>query len=71
MDSRRWVPTPNADVIYSMSYLNLKDTGPLVVAAPANVIGIFTDFFQQTITDVGAVGPDRGRGGPYLLLPPG
>ncbi len=70
MDSRAWVPTPNADVIYSMSYLDLKETGPLVVAAPPNVIGMFTDFFQNTITDVGAIGPDRARGGLYLLLPP-
>ena len=70
MDSRAWVPTPNADVIYSMSYLDLKETGPLVIAAPPKVIGMFTDFFQRTITDVGAVGPDRARGGLYLLLPP-
>lgn len=70
MDARTWVTTPNADVIYSMNYLDLKDTGPLVVAAPSNVIGMFTDFFQRTITDVGAVGPDRARGGLYLLLPP-
>jgi hypothetical protein len=71
MDSRCWVPTPNADVIYSMSHLDLKKTGPLVVAAPPNVIGMLTDYFQRTITDVGAVGPDRARGGLYLLLPPG
>jgi hypothetical protein len=70
MDSRTWVPTPNADVIYSMSYLDLKKTGPLVVNAPPNVIGMFTDFFQRTLTDVGAIGPDRARGGLYLLLPP-
>jgi hypothetical protein len=70
MDSRCWVPTPNADVIYSMSYLDLKKTGPLVVAAPRDVIGMFTDFFQRTITDVGLIGPDRARGGLYLLLPP-
>ncbi|MDH1013091.1 DUF1254 domain-containing protein, partial [Pseudomonas nicosulfuronedens] len=70
MDARTMVPTPNADVIYSMSYLDLKQTGPLVVKAPANVIGMFTDFFQRTLTDVGAVGPDRARGGLYLLLPP-
>lgn len=70
MDSRCWVPTPNADVIYAMSYLNLKESGPLVVAAPPNVIGMFTDFFQRTITDVGLIGPDRARGGLYLLLPP-
>ncbi|MAZ89587.1 MAG: hypothetical protein CL693_18290 [Cellvibrionaceae bacterium] len=71
MDSRAWVPTPNADVIYAMSYLDLKKTGPLVVAAPARVIGMFTDFFQRTLTDVGPAGPDRGQGGLYLLLPPG
>ncbi len=70
MDSRCWIPTPNADVIYSMNYLDLKETGPLVIAAPPGVIGMFTDFFQRTITDVGAIGPDRGRGGLYLLLPP-
>ena len=63
---------PIADIMYSMSYLDLKETGPLVVAAPPGVIGMFTDFFQRTITDVGnAIGPDRGRGGLYLLLPPG
>jgi hypothetical protein len=71
MDARAWVPTPNADVIYSMSYLDLKETGPLVVAVPPKIIGMFTDFFQRTITDVGAIGPDRARGGLYLLLPPG
>lgn len=70
MDAKAWVPTPNCDVIYSMSYLDLKETGPLVVYAPPNVIGMFTDFWQRTITDVGSIGPDRSRGGLYLLLPP-
>jgi hypothetical protein len=46
MDARTWVPTPNADVIYSMSYLDLKDTGPLVVAAPPNIIGSSPTFFS-------------------------
>lgn len=40
MDSRAVVPTPNGDVIYSMSYLDLKETGPLVIKAPPNVIGM-------------------------------
>lgn len=70
MGARTWVPTPNCDVIYSMSYLDLKEAGPLVVYAPPNVIGMFTDFMQHTLTDVGAAGPDQGRGGLYLLLPP-
>lgn len=70
MDSRAWIPTPNGDVIYSLTFLDLKETGPLVVAAPPNVIGMLTDLFQRTITDVGLIGPDRARGGLYLLLPP-
>src|SRR5262245_32506305 len=35
MNAKTLVPTPNCDVIYSMSYLDLKETGPLVVNAPA------------------------------------
>ena len=70
MNAKTWVPTPNADIIYSMSYLDLKKTGPLVVNAPPRVIGMFTDFFQRSLTDVGWSGPDRGEGGLYLLLPP-
>ena len=71
MNAKTLVPTPNCDVIYSMSYLDLKEAGPLVVYAPPGVIGMFTDFYQRTLTDVGAAGPDRGQGGLYLLLPPG
>jgi len=70
MNAKTLVPTGNADIIYSMSYLDLKKTGPLVVYAPPRVIGMFTDFLQRTMTDVGAAGPDRGEGGLYLLLPP-
>ena len=70
MNGKTLVPTPNCDVVYAMSYLDLKKTGPLVVYAPPNAIGMFTDFFQRTLTDVGASGPDRAQGGLYLLLPP-
>ncbi len=70
MNAKTLVPTPNCDVIYSMNYLNLKESGPLVVYAPPNVIGMFTDFMQHTLTDVGAAGPDKATGGLYLLLPP-
>jgi hypothetical protein len=71
MNARTWVPTPNCDVIYSMSYLDLKEAGPLVIYAPPNVIGMFTDFYQRCFTDVGSAGPDHAQGGLYLLLPPG
>ena len=71
MDSRALVPTPNADIVYAMGFYDLKETGPLVVAVPPGIIGMYTDFFQRTLVDVGAAGPDKARGGLYLLLPPG
>lgn len=75
------VTTPNSDVIYAMSYLDLKQYGPLVVEAPKGVQGLFDDFWQRPITgptidghtwvgDVGFAGPDKGQGGTFILLPP-
>ena len=75
------VTTPNSDVVYAMGYLDLKKDGPLVVEAPAGVQGIFDDFFQRPLVgptidgktwvgDVGLAGPDKGKGGTYVLLPP-
>ncbi len=63
------VTTPNSDVVYAMSYPDLKD-GPVVVEVPSKLQGMFDDFWHRPITDVGFVGPDKGEGGKYLLLPP-
>jgi hypothetical protein len=70
MDVNAKIPTPNADVLYAQSYLDLKKDGPLVVVAPPRIIGMLTDFWQRAMTDVGIGGPDKGQGGPYLVLPP-
>ncbi len=75
------VTTPNSDVVYAMGYLDLKKDGPLVVEAPEGVQGILDDFFQRPLAgptmdgrtwmgDVGLAGPDKGKGGIYVLLPP-
>ncbi|GJG98167.1 DUF1254 domain-containing protein [Cupriavidus pauculus] len=75
------VTTPNSDVVYAMGYLDLKKDGPLVVEAPEGVQGIIDDFFQRPLVgpttdgrtwtgDVGLAGPDKGKGGTYVLLPP-
>ena len=29
------------------------------------------DFWQRPVVDVGRTGPDQGKGGKYLFLPPG
>lgn len=64
--------TGNDDVIYSFSYFNLQKTGPLVVEIPAgNQYGVVLDAWQRPIEDLGRIGPDQGKGGKYLFVPPG
>jgi hypothetical protein len=69
LNTRTRVTTPNSDVVYAMSYLDLKD-GPLVVEVPPKLQGMFCTFWHRPLCDVGFVGPDKGKGGKYLLLPP-
>jgi hypothetical protein len=57
-------------VIYAMGYIDLQSDGPTVVEVPPNQQGILDDFWHRPLTDVGFVGPDKGEGGKYLLLPP-
>ena len=62
--------TPNSDVIYALSYLDLKEDGPLVMEVPPKLQGLLDDFWQRPLCDVGFAGPDKGQGGKYLILPP-
>jgi len=79
LDAKTLVTTPNSDVIYAMSYVDLGKDGPLVFEAPPRLQGILLDFWQRPIPvdggkffgDVGLPGPDAGKGGKFLLLPPG
>ncbi len=79
LDAKTLVTTPNSDVLYAMSYVDLSKDGPLVMEAPPMLQGILLDYWQRPIPvdggkffgDVGLPGPDRGKGGKFLLLPPG
>src|SRR5215472_10124449 len=78
LDAKTLVTTPNSDVIYAMSYVDLGKDGPVVFEAPPQLQGILLDFWQLPIPvdggkyfgDVGLPGPDAGKGGKFLLLPP-
>jgi hypothetical protein len=70
MDARSLFLTPNTTTPYVFACLNLKD-GPMVVEAPPGVLGPVDDAYFRWVTDIGFTGPDQGRGGRYLFLPPG
>jgi hypothetical protein len=67
--------TPNPDSIYLMPFFNTKDVGPVVLEIPPAVEGSITgnvdDAWQSALEDVGPAGVDKGKGGKYLILPPG
>jgi len=66
--------TPNPDVIYLMPFFDTRD-GPVVLEIPpaddGSITGTIMDAWQAALEDVGPSGFDRGRGGRYLVLPPG
>jgi hypothetical protein len=62
--------TPNTSAPQSWVTLDLSD-GPIVLEAPPNVLGPVDDSFFRRIADISFVGSDKGKGGKYLLLPPG
>jgi hypothetical protein len=82
LNAKTLITTPNSDVIYAMGYLDLAEDGPIVIEVPPGLQGILDDFWQRPICsegeidgrvwcgDVGLPGPDRGKGGKYLLLAP-
>ena len=67
--------TPNSDVIYFKPFFTTKDVGPMVLEIPpaddGTITGTIMDVWQAALEDVGPAGVDKGKGGKYLILPPG
>jgi len=70
LDSRTLYLVANSETIYLTFWANTKD-GPLVIEAPPDLLGFIDDFWCRYVIDIGRAGPDQGKGGKYLLLPPG
>jgi hypothetical protein len=71
MDSHALFLTANTSTLYIFPYVNTKDDGPVVVEVPPMMLGAFDDAWFRFVSDVGLAGPDKGKGGKYLVLPPG
>jgi hypothetical protein len=68
--------TPNPDAIYLMTFFNTKAAGPVVIEVPpagddGSLTANIDDLWQMPLEDAGPAGADRGKGGKYLVLPPG
>lgn len=63
--------TGNTSTLYALTYIDLKEEGPLVVELPPGMLGFVDDAWFRYVTDLGVIGADKGKGGKYLWLPPG
>ncbi|MBW1790119.1 MAG: DUF1254 domain-containing protein, partial [Deltaproteobacteria bacterium] len=71
MDSKSLWLTPNSETVYASTFLDLKKDGPCIIESPPNVLGILDDMWMRYIGDIGNAGPDKGKGGKFIVLPPG
>lgn len=66
--------TPNPDAVYLMPFLDTSN-GPVVLEIPpaddGSINGNIDDAWQIALEDAGPAGADQGKGGRYLMLPPG
>jgi hypothetical protein len=70
MDSKSLFLTPNTESIYNLMWVDTK-AGPVVLETPPNVLGVIDDRWFKYVADFGKLGPDKSKGGKFLLLPPG
>ena len=71
MDSKPLFLTGNTSTMYVTPNLDLKKYGPTVLEVPSGMLGAFNDAWFRYIADIGPFGQDKGKGGKYLVLPPG
>lgn len=70
LNARSLFLTANTTTVYAMGCMNLNN-GPVVLRVPPRVLGPVDDADFRWVTDVGFTGPDKGKGGDYLFVPPG
>ena len=63
--------TGNDVTVYAFATLDLKVDGATVMEIPPGMYGNANDAVFKYLTDFGPTGPDKGKGGKYLFLPPG
>jgi hypothetical protein len=71
MDSQTLVVTANTSTLYAYSGTDLAKDGPTVIQVPPGMLGFLDDSWQRFVGNIGITGPDKGKGGKYLVLPPG
>ncbi len=68
--SKNVIATANQTTVYAYGFTELGDEPMVFTIAPSS-LGFIADVWQRPIEDVGFTGPDAGKGGKYIIAPPG
>ncbi|MEZ5570398.1 MAG: DUF1254 domain-containing protein [Halioglobus sp.] len=71
LDSQTLVVTANTSTLYAYTFTDLAQDGPTVIEVPPGMLGFLNDAWQRFVGNMGVTGPDKGKGGKYLVVPPG
>ena len=70
VDAKTVELTANDNTIYNFIWVDTHE-GPVVIEVPPMSLGLVDNFWYRWVGDVGITGSDKGKGGKYLILPPG
>ncbi|MFY0627638.1 MAG: DUF1254 domain-containing protein [Reichenbachiella sp.] len=67
MDAKSLWLTPNTTTPYAHAEVDVKN-GPIVIEVGSPVISIVDNAYFKYVGDIGMGGPDKGKGGKYLIV---
>jgi len=62
--------TANQETVYAYGFTEMGNE-PMVFTIAPMTLGFLADAWQRPIEDLGLTGPDEGKGGKFILIPPG
>ncbi len=68
--SKKPILTANTTTPYVISFVNLAESNYYIEIPAGPVAGLVIDIYQRPMSDLGIIGPDKGKGGKFLLIGP-
>ncbi|WP_044208117.1 DUF1254 domain-containing protein [Flammeovirga sp. OC4] len=70
LKEKRGIVTGNLTTPYIFTFSNLKDGAVKLQYPKGMTAGGFLDLWQRPVADLGLTGPDKGKGGTYIICGP-
>ena len=69
-NDRSLILTANESTPYLFGWIDVKEKAVILEVPPGPIIGLWIDFWQRGLSDVGILGRNGGRGGTYVFSGP-